>query len=79
MAIWMELRCETLGASAQCLSLSNNGPHGFALSDTQRGVTNELYRLGEQGKKGGWKRTRHGWVCPACSANKACTVAVYAS
>ncbi|MEM8519477.1 hypothetical protein [Janthinobacterium sp. CAN_S7] len=69
MAIWMEVRCETRGdgrsGETRCWSDDNSGPAGMA-ADDQRSVLEVLREMQIEARRAGWKRTRDGWMCPAC-------------
>ncbi len=77
MGTWIELRCEARTQSfagtpaegefrARCLSYHNEGPQDMAL-DTNADVLQVLQQLAREAKDSGWKKTRVGWVCPACA------------
>lgn len=72
MSTWLELRCErrvgadsALRGSRRCWSHDNAGPAGMA-HDNAKSVARVFASIGRGATKAGWKRTREGWVCPAC-------------
>lgn len=73
MGTWIELRCEKHGPATgfglddRCYSDTNHGPMGMA-ADTRKSVADTLKDLEQEARRGGWKRTRFGWVCPHCAA-----------
>lgn len=74
MAIWMEIRCEKRGDGrtdkTRCWSDDNSGPTGMA-ADDQRSVVDVLREMQIEARRANWKRTRDGWVCPACIKHEA--------
>lgn len=71
MATWMEIRCERRGSGKphgpeRCLSDDNAGPMEMA-DDTRESVLTVLKLINDQARESGWKKTREGWVCPACT------------
>ncbi len=75
MPVWMELRCDARSTpdaerregDQRCWSHRNAGPMDLA-ADDQRSVLSVTRDLFAAAKAGGWKRTRDGWICPACVA-----------
>lgn len=74
MGIWIEFRCENrsnpsaAGSSrGRCESHNNNGPMEMA-RETNDDVLDALRYLGNEARKGGWKRTRYGWICAHCAS-----------
>lgn len=64
MGTWIELRCEKRGDD--CYSAVNNGPMDMA-GDTIASVLDTLSILAKEARAAGWKKTREGWICPACA------------
>jgi hypothetical protein len=66
MATWIELRCERRGRNnSKCHSNVNSGPMDLS-ADTRRAVIETLRDIERDAIKGGWRKLRDGWVCPAC-------------
>lgn len=75
MAVWMELRCERRGVSdTDCWSNQNSGPMLMSGEDTQVSVARAARELFADAAAGKWKRTREGWICPACATAPALSV-----
>lgn len=67
MATWIEFRCEMRSrTTTDCWSHSNSGPMGLACDDLAS-IKALLADLRREAIGTGWRRTKDGWVCPACA------------
>ena len=74
--IFMELRCEDsseeyadISGYNRCWSHDNAGCGVFS-HGTQMGAISGARELFNEARKAGWKRMKHGWVCPFCVAQR---------
>lgn len=66
MPIWIEIRCSVFNLQGlRCWSADNNGPMQ-ASGEGKMSIRSTLVNLNTEAKRTGWRRTRDGWVCPAC-------------
>ena len=65
MAFWIELTCDVRkpNVHTRCYSWENNNVcNVFSNADFWR----SRKQLSDEARKAGWRKTRAGWICPAC-------------